>query len=183
MRTTWISIWLVCAASTGYAQQREPAKEQAPHVSQAQNKTALTPAEVQTLNQLHAANLKEIAASKLATSRARVQGVKNYGQELLKHHSKADSELQALASRSGVKLTEPKPDEGLSGLNKTINPANFDRAYLDQMSDAHDAAIALVRDAQSTAVNPDLQTLLKDLLPVLQQHREQAVRLLQTNPF
>jgi putative membrane protein len=180
MRKTWISICLICAgiASTGYAQQRDPAA-QAP----ATTKSALTPAEVEILNKLHASNLKEIAASKIATSRARVQGVKNYGQELIKHHSKADRELQAMASRSGVKLTEPPEDAGLGNLKKTINPANFDRAFLDQMSDAHEAAIALVNDAQGTASNPELQTMLKNLLPVLQQHREQAVRLLQNNPF
>jgi putative membrane protein len=138
---------------------------------------------VQILNKLHAANAKEIAAGKLATSRARVEGVKNYGQELVKHHTKADRDLQALASRAGVKLTEPPQDESVSNLKKTINPANFDRAFLDQMSDAHEAAIAQIREAQGTATSPELQTMLKELLPVLQQHREQAVRLLQNNPF
>lgn len=167
MRTILIALCLICTASQSYAQE----------------KTALTPAEVQILNKLHAANLQEIAASKLATSRARNEGVKNYGQELIKHHSKADSDIKALASRANVKLAEPPPDEKLKSLKKNINPATFDRAFLDQMSDAHEAAIAQVREAEGIAASPELQTMLKDLLPVLQQHREQAVKLLENNPF
>ena len=166
MRTSWIPLCLIAAsiASTGYAQQHD---------------TTFTPAEVQVMNKLHAANVKEIAAGKYAASHARSDVVKRYGEELQEHHSQADTKLQALASRAGVKLSEPPPNVDSKNLKKEANPATFDRPFLIQMINAHDEALHQVHEAQSTAVNPELQTMLKNEQPALQHHRDQAARLLE----
>jgi putative membrane protein len=130
---------------------------------------------------LHESNLREIAAGELAQKKARTEPVKNYGKLLVKHHTAADRELQALAGRLGVKLAEPNTD--LGELQKIINPANFDRAFANQMAREHREAIALVQAAQGKATNAELQAMLKKVLPVLQQHHDEAVHQVQSNPF
>ena len=177
MRTTiMLASWVLCAAPVIQAQS-QPAKAPAAQPAQA----SLTAEEAQVLNKLHVSNLREIAAGELATKRARTEPVKNFGELLIKHHTQADRELQALASRAGVKLAETKVD--LGELEKTFNPANFDRYFADQMAREHREAIAMVEAAQAKATNTELKALLKKLLPQLKQHHDIAVKAVQNNPF
>lgn len=175
MRTTiMLAGWVICTAPVIYAQS-QPDK---PAVTRGQ---ALNADEIQTLNKLHVSNLREIAAGELATKRARTEPVKNFGELLIKHHTQADRELQAYASRAGVKLDEHKVD--LGELENTLNPANFDRAFANQMAREHREAIALVDAAAGKTANEELKTLLKKTRPQLQQHYELAVKAVQNNPF
>ena len=177
MRTSiMLASWVLCSTPILHAQS-QPAKAPAAQTAQ----TALTADEVQTLNRLHVSNLREIAAGELATKRARTEPVKNFGELLIKHHTQADRELQAFASKAGVKLAEHKTD--LGELKKTFNPAEFDRYFADQMAKEHREAIALVEAAQAKTSNPELKALLDKTRPQLQQHYEMAVKAIQNNPF
>jgi putative membrane protein len=168
---SWV---LYTATPLGHVQSQQPAPA-------ASAKKALTADEVQTLNRLHASNLKEIKAGELAKKRARNETVKRYGELLIKHHTEADREVKAIAASAGVKLTEPNTD--LGELEKVVSPANFDRDFVTMMAKDHGDAIAQVEADQPKAVNPELQALLKKTLPMLRQHRDQAVRQVQNNPF
>jgi putative membrane protein len=172
--TIMLASWVLCSAAPVIHAQSQPAKAPAAQ-------TSLSADEVQTLNKLHVSNLREIAAGELATKRARTEPVKNFGELLIKHHTQADRELQAFASRAGVKLAEHKTD--LGELEKTFNPANFDRYFADQMAREHREAIATVEAAMGKAANPDLKALLDKTLPQLKQHYKIAVQLVQDNPF
>lgn len=175
MRTTMmLAGWVLYTASGVHAQ---AAKAPSAQTAQAQ----LTADETQLLNKLHESNLREIAAGELAKKRARTEPVKNYGQLLIKHHTESDREVKALAQRTSVKLAAPKTD--LGELEKTINPANFDRAFASQMAREHREAIALVEAAESKTSNAELKALLQKTLPVLKHHYEEAVRQVQNNPF
>lgn len=178
MRTAMLlASWVLCTAPVA-----DVARAQAPGAARpAAEGKQVSPEEAQLLNKLHESNLREIAAGELAQKRARTEPVKNYGQLLIKHHKESDRELQALAKRLGVTLTEPKVDLGT--LEKTINPANFDRTFADHMAREHREAIAQVQAAQAKGGNAELQALLKKTLPILQQHYDEAVRQVQNNPF
>ena len=188
MRTTiMIASWVLCSAAPVLHAQSQPAKAPAASAAPAKapatpaGQTALTADEVQTLNRLHVSNLREIAAGELAKDRARTEPVKNYGELLIKHHTQADRELQAFAARKGVKLAEHKVD--LGELEKTFNPASFDRYFADQMARDHREAIAAVEAAQSKTSNQELKALLDKTLPQLKQHYDLAVKAVQSNPF
>jgi predicted outer membrane protein len=56
--------------------------------------------------------------------------------------------------------------------------AEFDHDFAATMVDDHDKAIETVKTARDTAVDPQLRSLLSDLIPKLEKHRKMAQDLL-----
>jgi putative membrane protein len=135
----------------------------------------LTAQENAVIDQLHAANVLELAAAKLAIKNAESRDVRRYGEHLLRDHTKADRELTTVAKRNGAKLADvdnAKIDD-LKGRRGT----DFDRAFLDMMIRDHQASIDTVRSAQNQAQNPDIKALLNKTLPTLEKHEQDAQQL------
>jgi putative membrane protein len=127
------------------------------------------------LAQLHAANVLEIKAGKLAVKQAAARDVRRYGESLVKDHTKADRELTTLAKRNGVKLAAV-PDVTLADL-KARRGTDFDRAFLALMIHDHQQTMDTVRSAQNQAQNADVRALLDKTLPALEQHEQHAQQL------
>jgi putative membrane protein len=127
------------------------------------------------VDQLHAANVLEVAAAKLAVKHAESRDVRRYGEHLVKDHTKADRELVTVAKRNGVKLAavDNARIDDLKGRRGT----DFDRAFLDMMIRDHQATIDTVRTAQNQAQNPDIKALLSKTLPALEKHEQHAQQL------
>jgi putative membrane protein len=144
--------------------------------------------EAQTLVKLHQANLMEMEAGGMAASRARSGKVRQYGEQLIKDHRQADNTVQAFAKRKGVDLDSaenapPEPaGQARSGMDalRDLSGTEFDRGFLTAMVNDHDDTIRMVRNARSQTQDPEFRALLNKLLPVLQQHRDLAQRLLRT---
>ena len=90
----------LAAASAANAQSAPPAPGTAPRTPPAALPTApadvtMTVQESEALDQLHAANVLEIAAGKLAIKNASSADVKKYGAHLVNDHTKADRDLLA----------------------------------------------------------------------------------------
>jgi|SRR5450631_1286147 len=132
--------------------------------------------QAQTLQNLHAANLMEIAAGKLAKSKGTTQQIKAYGAQLVSDHTAADKQVKAVAKKLGVKLSTPPQDASLKALGGMKGTA-FDTSFINMMIQDHDKAIAMVKDAQGRSTNSDLTALLNGLLPTLEKHRETAAGL------
>jgi putative membrane protein len=132
--------------------------------------------QAETLQNLHAANLMEIAAGKLGKSRGTTPQVRAYGAQLVTDHSNADKQVKAVAKKLGVTLKSPPQDAGLKELSGLKGTA-FDTAFIGMMVQDHDKAIAMVKDAQARSTNSDLTALLNGLLPALEKHRATAAGL------
>jgi predicted outer membrane protein len=61
---------------------------------------------------------------------------------------------------------------------KQLKAAEFDKEFLNMMATGHDGELAKIDVAIGAATDPDLQTLLKGVKPVLQRHADQARDLL-----
>jgi putative membrane protein len=132
--------------------------------------------QAETLQNLHAANLMEIAAGKLAKSKGTTQQIKAYGAQLVSDHTAADKQVKSVAKKLGVKLSTPPQDASLKALG-SMKGAAFDTSFINMMIQDHDKAIAMVKGAQGRSTNGDLTALLNGLLPTLEKHREIAAGL------
>ena len=142
------------------------------------------------LEELHHANQMEVKMGQMAQKNGSSQGVKEFGQRMEREHGQADQKLMAYAKSKQLTLGEPKADTPLAKAMEEAEMATekklqalqgpvFDRAYLSAMVGDHDMDIGKVMTAQQQfASNKELKAMLDDLLPVLQQHRQSAYRLL-----
>ena len=129
------------------------------------------------LNSLHEANLTEMAAGRMAVTRGATPAVRQFGAELVKDHTTADSELVALAAKLNVVLpaASPPPD-GLDELAQLTGRA-FDKAFVKMMLDDHDKALALIRASLPTVKDGQLSVYLEKMVRILETHRATAMRL------
>jgi putative membrane protein len=126
-----------------------------------------TPQEdAQLVRALVQANLDEIAAGKLAASRAQSRAVRQYAQRVVREHRQLQSEASELRPAGGAGLPaaydylEYRKIEKLSG-------AQFDRAYIDLTTKRHAELLRLLERAQSRAADPALRAFAERALPVL----------------
>jgi len=149
----------------------------------------LSASDTQVVAHLHHVNQVEIDLGKLAQKNG-TAAVKSYGEMLVTDHQNADKELTAIAKRHGVStIPSYKPDTDAAKQDqkdtdaqiarlKNEKGAAFDKDFLSLMVADHEKVIASV-DATLAAngTDPDLQTWLKSVRPVLQRHADQAREL------
>lgn len=121
-------------------------------------------------------NLAEISAGRLAEQRSQNDAVKQFGQQMVKDHSQANSELAQLAKQKGVPMPA-QADEGsalmVAHLSK-LQGADFDQEYVTLMVGDHAKAVALFEAKSQSAKDPDLKAWAGKMLPGLKHHLEMA---------
>src|SRR6184192_1260998 len=108
--------------------------------------------------------MMEVGMGKQAAQNAQNADVKKFGNRMVTDHSKANSELMALAKEEGVSL----PGAKSAGKWKS------DKDYMDAMVKDHQADLAeFQREAQS-GTDPDLKAFAAKYSKVVQQHLDLA---------
>jgi len=155
-------------------------------------KEKLAETDLQNLAHFHHVNQLEIDAGKMAQKQGSTQAVKAYGQMLVRDHQSADKDLMSFAKKHGITIPMDKPKdeaaqkdqkdekEAMAHL-KTLKGSEFDTAFLQQMVQDHEKALAQIDTAIGAAQNQDLATIFKDIKPALQKHADQARDLQKTN--
>jgi putative membrane protein len=141
---------------------------------------------------LHHVNQMEIDLGKAAQKNG-TASVKNYGSNLVTDHQMADKDLTAFAKAhklATIPAEKPESDADKQEAKemttqaahlKMLKGADFDREFLSMMAAGHDKELAKIDVSMGAATDPDLQSMLKSVKPVLQRHADQA-RDLQKNP-
>ena len=126
-------------------------------------------------------NMEEIRLSELAAQQATSPEVRAFAQQLVTDHTQASSELSGIASRKGLTDLgrEDYDQRAVSKLGKKSG-ADFDKAYIEKMVDAHDDAIDLFEKASRNTQDPELQAFASKTLTKLRQHQQHAKGLEQT---
>lgn len=125
-----------------------------------------------------AGGMYEVEAGKLAQTHGKSDGVKSYGDMLVKDHSAANEELKALASSKGAMLPPSLPDDKRKRLEKISKAKDFDREFIKEVGmDDHRKDIALFERASSKADDADVKAFASKTLPTLKAHREHAESL------
>jgi len=122
----------------------------------------------------------EVQLGRLAVQRGSSAGVKQYGQEMVEEHTRANQELMQLVMQKGVKLPTEMSTQNkalmdrLSGLSGT----SFDSAYKQAMIESHNQAIALFQAQSQQGQDPELKAWATQKLPNLQAHLQMVNQML-----
>ena len=119
-------------------------------------------------------NLAEVKMGELAASKGESQAVKDFGQQMVTDHGKANTDLQAAVTKDGGefapaldKMSQTTYDH-LSGLSG----AAFDKAYVADMVKDHIKDESEYKMAVESLKNEDLKGYATTTLPVIQHHLE-----------
>jgi putative membrane protein len=152
----------------------------------------LNDSELQVIAHVHHVNQMEIDAGKMAQKQGSTQAIKSYGEMLVKDHQQNDRDLTSFAKKHGQaipmeKATNEADKKDMQDTKDAMNKlgkmkgADFDREFLRMMVDGHDKELAKIDSEAAEVTNNDLQTMLKDMKPVLQRHADQARELMKNN--
>jgi len=108
--------------------------------------------------------MMEVEWGKLAAQNGQNADVKKFGNRMVTDHSKANSELMALAKEEGVTLPGAK------------SPGKWksDKDYMDMMVKDHQADLAEFQKQAQSGTDPDLKAFAGKYSKVVQQHLDLA---------
>ena len=122
-------------------------------------------------------NTLELQLSKLAQQRATNQAVKDYANMMVEHHTMAAQEMKKLLSSKGAMI----PDTALLPMHKlqietvmAAQGADFDKAYMRIMVDAHEEDVDEFEDEVTDARDADIRAFASRMMPILQTHYSRA---------
>ena len=122
-------------------------------------------------------NMAEVALGKLATEKSQNDDVKKFGQMMVDDHSKAEQDLEGVASKNNWNVpkdvsTQQKAER--QRLEKLSGSA-FDRAYMQMMVKDHTQDVAeFKQEAANTSANADLKDFATRTYPTLDNHLTRA---------
>jgi putative membrane protein len=99
------------------------------------------------INDMAVAGMAEVQLGKLAAERAENADVKEFGQMMVKDHSKANDELKQVASQLNVQPTTQldKKHRDLEDRLSKLQGAEFDREYISAMVQGHQEVASKLR--------------------------------------
>ncbi|WP_460891158.1 DUF4142 domain-containing protein [Rufibacter soli] len=124
--------------------------------------------------------MMEVEAGKLASTKAKDAGVKQFGQRMVTDHSKANTELKALAAKKGIKLPPsllPEHQQHLDMLSKAPAGAEFDLMYMQHMVEDHNKDVQEFERQSTTGQDAEVKAFAAKTLPVLREHQKAAQAL------
>ena len=125
-----------------------------------------------------AGDMFEVAAAKTAMTRSQNPDVKAFARMMESAHTATTKALKAAIKASGQTLTPPDAIPGdlqakLDDLLKA-DPAAFDKMYIDQQVDAHQAALDLMQRYAKDGDVAQIKTFAADTAPKVQEHLTKA---------
>ena len=121
-----------------------------------------------------------IEAGIMAQRRGESDGVRRYGRVLERDRRLSQARVLGLARSQGLRLGAAQPsaeDRAMLVRLEGVPDGQFDREFLLAMTQAHERAIARLREERRATPDRRLAALMGRLLPVLEQDRQLAARL------
>ncbi|HEU4565018.1 MAG TPA: DUF4142 domain-containing protein [Gemmatimonadaceae bacterium] len=140
--------------------------------------------DAQIFGMISAANTGEIAAGKLAETRATNAQVKAFARQMVTDHTAMQKQGTSLAKKLNVTPAMP-PDSSLitdtnddiKDLQKKARGSDWDNEYIDKQVDAHKKTLDLLDRADRSAQHPELKQLIQQARPKVQAHLDRANQL------
>jgi putative membrane protein len=125
-------------------------------------------------------SMMEVELGRLAVQRGSSAGVKQYGQEMVEDHTRANQELMQLAMQKKVELPTEMSTQNTALIDRLskLSGTSFDTAYKQAMIDSHNQAIALFQAQSQQGQDPQLKAWATQKLPKLQAHLEMVNQML-----
>jgi putative membrane protein len=116
--------------------------------------------------------MTEVEMGKLAAEKGGSDAVKDFGNRMVKDHSKANDQLKDVAAKIGVAVpgkVNAKHQAMIDKMSAMSGPA-FDKAYVKEMVNDHKKTIAELETAGKEVKNADLKKFIDDTVPVIKDH-------------
>jgi putative membrane protein len=116
--------------------------------------------------------MTEVELGKLAADKGGSQEVKDFGNQMVKDHTKANDELKEVAGKMNVTIPAKVDAKHQAMIDKmsAMSGAAFDKAYVTGMVKAHKEDIALFESADKTVKDADLKKFIEKTVPVMKDH-------------
>lgn len=118
----------------------------------------------------------EVKLGELAVKRASPPIFKDFGKMMITDHSKANTELKALASKKQIviptRLSQVK--QQLYDSLSAMTGEKFDLLYMNMMIASHEETIGLFQKESTSGQDPDFKKWAELKIPVLKHHLEMA---------
>jgi putative membrane protein len=118
------------------------------------------------------AGMAEVAAGKVAETKATDAQVKDYAKMMVEHHTMINDELMEIAKKKNITLpTAPDADHQkmLTDLSAKSGK-EFDKAYVNAMVEGHKKVAAMLEDASKNCKDTDLMAFATKTLPTVKTH-------------
>ncbi len=134
------------------------------------------PAFIETAGQ---GGLAEVAAGKLASTKAATEDVRNFGMMMVRDHGAANEKLAALAKSEGVTMPDAYGKDHAAMLKtlEAADGASFDQAYMSHMVEAHEKTVQLMKSEITTGQDPEVRAFAESALPIVEKHLREARRI------
>jgi putative membrane protein len=121
-------------------------------------------------------NLAEVELGKLAQEKSSDSQVKDFGQQMVTDHSKANDELKPIADSAKVKWPDQLTGESkeLYDRLQKLSGNKFDRLYIRSMVEDHKKDVREYKTQSKLVKDPQLKTYVDQTLPVIEQHLTHA---------
>jgi|SRR6185436_19034189 len=121
-------------------------------------------------------NYAEIKLGELAQTKGVSAEVKELGKMMVKDHTKANSELMALAQKKSFSFPEGPSNDVISDYNSMndLKGLDFDKKYSDKMVSGHKDAIDKFEKAATDCQDAELKTWAANMLPALHMHLDHS---------
>lgn len=137
---------------------------------------ALSTQDHQFIEEAAQGGLAEVELGRLAQQKATSDAVKQFGEHMVRDHSKANQKLLQIAQQHGVTPpTEPGDKhkairDKLSGLSGKA----FDKEYMSAMLEDHEEDVEEFEQAAKSSQSGDIKQFAQETLPTLREHLELA---------
>jgi putative membrane protein len=142
-------------------------------------KTQLSTTDTSFIKTWAEGGMAEVDAGKLASEKGSDPGVKQFGEQMIKDHTKNNDELKMLAKSSGVAL--PSTLDSQHALEKkqleSENGASFDAAYVKRQVQDHQKTVQLLEHEIHSGQDPAVRHFAEETLPVVNHHLSMAKQL------
>jgi putative membrane protein len=130
------------------------------------------------LTQASIGNLQEVNMSRTAVAHAQMQEVKDFAQQMITDHSKAEDQLMQLVKRRGIEIPGPATDIPPEDIMLAKIPArDFDKMYVHMMVPGHRQTVQMFEKYALTGKDPDVKAFAQQTLPILKKHLQAIIAI------
>jgi len=120
--------------------------------------------------------MAEVNMGRLAAKRASNADVKEFGEKMVKDHTRVNKELMSLANKKGLKLARSMDEKHKKMFDKLgkLEGAEFDREYMATMVKGHEEMVKLFEGQGKSGKDDDLKQFAEKTLPGVKMHLKMA---------
>ena len=118
-------------------------------------------------------NAMELKVLQAGVDKGTNKDLKSHAKMMITDHKKLGAKVKAYADKKGYVLPADdngKADDALASIDKNSAGADWDKAWVNKVTDAHKDAVSLFEQNENDTKDPELKSLITDALPTLRNH-------------